>query len=114
MAKLKLQAGVEPGSYSGVVAGVEEQDGGKYGPAYRITYAIEGDREVSELVSAKYSPKSKMFARVTALLSSEAPDEIDPVDFIGKPVQITMVEKEDSEYSKVAAVRRRSDNEEGW
>ena len=114
MTKLKLQAGVEPGSYSGVITEVEEQDGGKYGPAYRIIYAIEGDREVSELVSAKYSPKSKMFSRVTALLSSDAPDEIDPVDFIGKPVQITLVAKEDSEYSKVAAVRRRGASEEGW
>jgi len=114
MTKLKLQAGIEPGSYSGFVSDVTEQDGGKYGPAYRIVYAIEGDREVSELVSAKYSPKSKMFARVTALLSSDAPDEIDPMDFIGKPVQVTLVEKEDSEFSKVAAVRRRTDNEEGW
>ena len=118
MAKIKLQhAGVEPGTYSAVITGVEEYES-KFGPSLRITYTIEGGREVSEIVTMKYTPKTKLGHRVNSLLSTSStglPAEIDPEHFEGKVVTITLEAVDGSDYSKVIAVSRRpKDGDEGW
>ncbi len=102
--KLKLQKGLEPGIYEATLTRFEEVDS-KYGEALKFIYLDDEDMEISELLNAKYSAKTKLGKRVSELLG-ELPEELDMSDLVGKRCRITLIEQPDSEFTKVSSVKR--------
>ncbi len=102
--KMKLEKGIEPGTYEATLTRFEEMES-KYGAAFKFIYVSDNDEEISELVNQKYSAKTKLGKRVSELLG-ELPEELDLSDLVGKRCRITLIEQPDSEFTKVSSVKR--------
>ena len=101
--KMKLEKGLTPGKYTATITRFEEIES-KFGPALKLIYETADGQEASELVNCKYSPKTKLGKRVEEILGS-TPEEIDLTMLLGKTVEITLVEKEDSDFCKISKVK---------
>ena len=102
--KMKLEKGLEPGKYTGTLVRFEEIES-KFGPALKFIYETDDDQEASELINMKYSTKSKLGKRVQELLG-ELPEDLDLSLLIGKRVELTLIEQDESDFCKVQKVKK--------
>src|SRR5690349_16376057 len=88
MATLTLKSYAHPeGTFAARIIDVME-DESRHGPVYKVRLRTdEGDCQA--LVSAKYSPKSKL-ARLVRCALGNVPEEINTDDLIGAQLRITV------------------------
>ncbi len=103
MTIMKLEKGLQPGKYYAELVRVEEIES-KFGPTFKFIYETDDGYEVSELVNAKYSPKSKLGKRTEELLGS-LPEELTVEELLGKRAELTLVEQDESDFCKVQKVK---------
>ncbi len=111
--KMTLEKGLEPGRYHGTLVRFEEVES-KFGRTLKFIYEADDGQEISELINVKYSPKSKLGKRVEELLGS-LPEELDMEALMGKSVELTLVEQDESDFCKVQKVTllEEEDDKEG-
>lgn len=101
------------GEYPAVLTAVEPEEG-LYGLQLKFVFTInEGERRGTQLftwTSARFGPKSKLYALAKALFNAAIPAEYDlnTDDLIGRKASLTVVIKtkdDGTEFNRIEAVR---------
>ena len=101
------------GEYTAKISAIEADDG-KFGAQVKFEFEIQGGDYAGQTLlawaSAKFSPRSKLFAWTRAALSSDiSPDyDFNSDDLLGRPVMVTVVirpNEDGAEFNRVESVR---------
>jgi len=104
---------LEDGEYDAVLANLQEQAQGKFGPCVRFVFSVSGGQydgvSASTLCAAKLTPGNKLDTILRALGSEplEVGETIDGENLIGKPCRIYVEPKEQNgkTYNNVVKVK---------
>ncbi len=106
--------GVEPGTYTAEITGVEE-DTARHGPVFNVTYETTDDMEISQYYGrrddGKITPQSKMGKIITNLLDPDPGEEIDTQDLVGELCKIKVERPEGKDFAKVVATKSIEDTD---